>query len=449
MMSLVMLLGETSPLERQISQPLTSIPIMNWTGGRLRRHSEANGKTRKQTFGKSGASKGPHQFTLFQNFVRQNGDEKSEKPRNSVIQSAVPEVKSRGTSSQAQSHSNSAAAQGTSRQTDRLERMKRQLLETEDEKDHERLKTSTMIRPRAREVIPSEGESPENLEIRINGERLGHGNAGLDEANMNEAPANLVSSQSMLLDVESASSGPRAVSDSLPSKSSAGRSTSMLSMNDSQLCYLSDVPTASDPASDFCRIDTSDPMDWVSDEPTPGVLQSNESSLTVPQPESPVRRRFTIDEQVLADEKGNFMMSSPWAEPLTTFSYKPCSENCRGFCQESSSLMMAGSHRRRHGIASRTSSPLAFNWPSPQYQGTEHTDSNRHANSRNKTHSQESQASPTQSGGGQEQPTVTIYGQPVALTAENGRGEGLWPEQSDVYMDLGPARTSFSPFRWG
>jgi hypothetical protein len=50
---------------------------MNWTGGRLRRHSGPNDKTHKQVFKRpTTASKGPHQITLFNGLAKAQDTER-------------------------------------------------------------------------------------------------------------------------------------------------------------------------------------------------------------------------------------------------------------------------------------------------------------------------------------------------------------------------------------
>lgn len=68
---------------------------MNWTGGRLRRHSQINSKTRKQTFGNtSAASKGhaPHQITLFNSFAKQQDEKKRGRIKRSTGNPEVSEL---------------------------------------------------------------------------------------------------------------------------------------------------------------------------------------------------------------------------------------------------------------------------------------------------------------------------------------------------------------------
>ncbi|KAL2855004.1 hypothetical protein BJY01DRAFT_19848 [Aspergillus pseudoustus] len=132
---------------------------------------------------------------------------------------------------------------------------------------------------------------------------------------------NMVSSQSMLLDYEGSIASNNRVSgqDSLASMNSAGRSGSLSMFSDvSQLCYVSDVPgmfEASDAQDIFPHHEeTSGSMDWAPEEPIE-PLRSQGSSLIIPPPESPVRRRFTIDDQADAERQEKFIHSSAVVEP--------------------------------------------------------------------------------------------------------------------------------------
>lgn len=86
----------TATPQTRISKPNTCVILnMNWTGGRLRRHSQINSKARKQTFGNtSAASKGhgPHQITLFNSFAKQQDAEKRGNLKHSTGNPEVSEL---------------------------------------------------------------------------------------------------------------------------------------------------------------------------------------------------------------------------------------------------------------------------------------------------------------------------------------------------------------------
>lgn len=73
---------------------------MNWTGGRLRRHSEINSKARKQNFGKArktgtcSKGSGPHQITLFRSKLQDQERVDSERRREGDNRVAAEEVRS-------------------------------------------------------------------------------------------------------------------------------------------------------------------------------------------------------------------------------------------------------------------------------------------------------------------------------------------------------------------
>ncbi|KAL2867291.1 uncharacterized protein BJX67DRAFT_81647 [Aspergillus lucknowensis] len=317
---------------------------MNWTGGRLRRHSEIQGKPRKQTFGRPGGSgKGPHQITLFNSFAKARDTEKG------GLGSGTSHGHNR-------SHSplpHPSNTMGVREPSNRLEQMKRRLLETTDwgavgaarpvqvsftpredlerfgkrrrltKHDHERLNSSTTLQPRCREQILSETDLPEGLEIRINGHRLGQQETDLHRRTSSPTndgtSSNFISSQSMLLDHENSMRSHNGVKaqDSFASTNSTGRSGSKMSMlsNGSQICYISDLWGVPDSASARNAV----PYQERTSSGEPMVsLQSPESSSIIPQPESLVRRRFTIDDQAVADREGRFMLSSPMLESPAT-----------------------------------------------------------------------------------------------------------------------------------
>ncbi|KAL2834848.1 hypothetical protein BDW59DRAFT_136702 [Aspergillus cavernicola] len=305
--------------------------------------------------------------------------------------------------------------------------------------DHERLNISKMPRLSLREEIPSEGDIPKNLEIRINGHRLGQHDTGINE----ETPLDIVSSQSMLLDDESLDSNHRFdIRVSLPSNS-ATRSASKLSMlsNGSQLCYISDVPDKTNSASDargnpMHNQDTSEWMDWISDEHMLQGLQSNESSSIIPHAESPVRRRFTIDEQAIADREGRFKFPSPGAEPwITQFLH----EGSYGACVRSpikpSSQMGA---RIALGQCDNMAGPPSSNFPHFSWLPWPYPDGQRAGNNE---YGAGTSMPPIQdytnlsrsSVSGEQVIPLTIYGQPVVF------------QSIDMEIDVDQANASFAP----
>lgn len=198
---------------------------------------------------------------------------------------------------------------------------------TED--DHARLNTDTSTgtgmppRPHTREGGSWDGNVPDNMEIRMDGRRLGQQsqNAVANESSQSQSRHNAgVSSQPMLLDEESfgSASGQRGDAGNISQNRNSARSVSGLSIlsTNPQSDYISENPFMRGPQVDDQGRSAPillDSMDWVADERMK-LQQSNESSSIIPQPESPVRRRFTIDEQAVA-ERERFLASSPVAEP--------------------------------------------------------------------------------------------------------------------------------------
>ncbi|KAJ0423645.1 hypothetical protein BJY00DRAFT_309884 [Aspergillus carlsbadensis] len=180
--------------------------------------------------------------------------------------------------------------------------------------------------PFANGRVPSvdEGNAPSIARFGHQGREFSGRLPSIDERNS----SNMLSSQSMLLDYEG-SIGPNnraSAQDSFASMNSPGRSVSLSMLSDaSQLCYVSGaprVPGASDTQGIIPHLeDTPGSMEWVSEEPIE-QLRSQESSSIVPLPTSPVRRRFTIDEQVDAERKGRFMHPSAVVEPPTVQGYR-------------------------------------------------------------------------------------------------------------------------------
>ncbi|KKK19834.1 hypothetical protein AOCH_006249 [Aspergillus ochraceoroseus] len=323
---------------------------MNWTGGRLRRHSETNTKTRKQVFGKSSSGlKAPHHITLFNNLSKAGGhDQKKRK----LIQRSNHDDIDQQSSPRSQPSPNSALPIGTDRPSqtsNNLDYLRRQLLETADwgavaaarplrmsftpteeierfgkrrkltTGDRQRLRVPTKPHFKVQKELSSEWGTLDDLEIRINKQPLGVRAKDKDE----ESHLKNISSQSMLLDHEESACSNEIpeLRDSWNSRTGA-RSISKLSIlsNDSKPCFLSSGRESSDIVSNT-RASTPTsilrPVKWYPRDSGPQSLWSNGSSSIVPQAKSPVRRRFTIDDQEVADREGRLILSSPAGERST------------------------------------------------------------------------------------------------------------------------------------
>ncbi|KAL3453247.1 hypothetical protein BJX65DRAFT_302164 [Aspergillus insuetus] len=157
--------------------------------------------------------------------------------------------------------------------------------------------------------------------------QLGRGFTGRLPSIDERTSTKMVSSQSMLLDYEGSneSNNRASAQDSFASMNSAGRSVSLSMLSDaSQLCYVPDVPgifERSDTRGIIPHLEgTTRSMEWVSEEPVE-QLRSQKSSSIIPLPTSPVRRRFTIDDQADAEREGRFMHPSAVAGPPTVQEY--------------------------------------------------------------------------------------------------------------------------------
>ncbi|KAL4915808.1 hypothetical protein BDW62DRAFT_118519 [Aspergillus aurantiobrunneus] len=458
---------------------------MNWTGGRLRRRSEIHAKSRRQTFGKSSASskgRGPHQITLFNSLAGYGGaGERKGKLLNNITAGPDDRTTTTTTSTTTTTQplprprsSSNTGTQVVSRPEDRLEKMKRQLLETTDwaavgaarpvqmaftpeedlerfgkrrrltRGDHERLNTSTTMPPRPREEVPLERGVPENLEIRIDGRRLGQQDAAVDEnENGNENSHPNESSQSMLLDEESLGSNRRAnTRDSAQRRNSALRKSSRLSIlsDDARLDYLSDVSALlglpfSDPRLPApMHRDSSSSMDWVVEERTLEPQPSSESSSIIPQPESPVRRRFTIDDQAIADRQGRLIVSSP-AEPQTTQRLHDDQLVRAGRSQAHMRFPLRFSSQLGSGFdlydpQDNTARPTYshYGWLPQACRGMEHPETNHFAVTPMQHHSVVSPWSRDEQG---REPRMLIYGQPVVFQESNEHVDGHAREDSE------------------
>ncbi|KAL4966021.1 uncharacterized protein BDV14DRAFT_50382 [Aspergillus stella-maris] len=310
---------------------------MNWTGGRLRRHAETNAKPRTQTFGSKSKSKscGLHHITLFNSLGKGIGNSRqdTEGPASEAPKSGPHHNASQSTTG------NPRAGQQTQPNTNptssaisRLDKMKRHLLETTDwasvgaakpvemsftpeadiERfgkrrrltmgDHARLNT-TRGSPRIQSHLSRRFEGagnncdadgiPEGLEIRIDGRRLGQ---------EGRADAGVDTSQSMLLEEESQGSNRTRhwVGTSIHSGDQQ--------LDSSQLPFIPKLQFNDHGFPITLPREFSESM-----EPEPEPLVSNEStgSSIIPRTASPVRRRFTIDDQAIADREGRFDIFTP------------------------------------------------------------------------------------------------------------------------------------------
>ncbi|KAL4954319.1 hypothetical protein BDW69DRAFT_140807 [Aspergillus filifer] len=138
---------------------------------------------------------------------------------------------------------------------------------------------------------------PEGLEIRIDGRRLGQ---------EGRADTDVGTSQSMLLEEESQGSNRTRHLDGTSIHSGAQQ------LNSSQLPSIPDLQIDNHGFSILQPREFSESM-----EPEPEPLVSNEStgSSIIPRTASPVRRRFTIDDQAIADSEGRFDIFPPVKRP--------------------------------------------------------------------------------------------------------------------------------------
>ncbi|KAL4900821.1 hypothetical protein BDW74DRAFT_182406 [Aspergillus multicolor] len=471
---------------------------MNWTGGRLRRHSEINAKSRKQTFGKTSAAskdRGPHQITLFNNVIRHRGrDEISGPNNNGTTATAGLDQSSNTITEELPLPSQPASNPSTHpKPPDRLERIKRQLLETADwgavgaarpvqvaftpqeelerfgkrrrltKDDHERLNSSMAVppRPRREAFVGAQADVPENLKIRIDGRRLGERDVGPSQqdgvVNQDSHPS-AIFSQSMLLDRDSSGPTQNLNVENIPrngnSRSRSTRSASRLSMlsNDPQHDYLTEIPFMMGRQSDeqgLLHRALSGSMDWVPVERGLDPRQPNESSSIIPQTESPIRRRFTIDDQEVADSQGNFMVSSPVAGRPTTqlwqgqLGHQGSPRHCVIPSLGSPSQTISGFgiqvQRNMDGIvgspAPQSNNPR-FGWLPKTHRGIQNLRGSQTAGhsvtqTRNRTNTW------TNSNEGKQPSSVRIYGQPVVFREPEVDADGCGREQSGLNTDFG------------
>ncbi|KAL4931078.1 uncharacterized protein BDV17DRAFT_20327 [Aspergillus undulatus] len=216
-------------------------------------------------------------------------------------------------------------------------------------RDHERLHTDTAtatalpLRHRAREDTRFEGvgghEVHEDLEIRIDGRRLGQqyadidgdsgGDAVLNGGNQPISQAGIVSSQSMLLDEDSHNSyrGRDGEKTQGANRNNAlrGSSGNGLQPDTSEASFMPDLQLDDQGLPVLLHRNLSGSMETDTELISEGLgcsveplqVQSNEStgSSIITHPESPVRRRFTIDDQAVAERQGRFGIPSSINEP--------------------------------------------------------------------------------------------------------------------------------------
>ncbi|KAL3466242.1 hypothetical protein BJX64DRAFT_24473 [Aspergillus heterothallicus] len=263
-----------------------------------------------------------------------------------------------------------------------------------------------------------ENNRPDIAHIGEQGRGFTRSGSAMDE----RVSSHMVSSQSMLLDYEGsiASNNKASGQDSLASMNSAARSGSLSMISDvSQLCYVPDK-LGMFGASDAYRIvphheDRSGSMDWVAAEPMES-LRSQESSLIIQPPASPVRRRFTIDDQADAERHGVFSNSPTVSEPS---SGQGLGESfSTSFLRSEGQRPQAGNQR---GDAmkppSTTMSPYThFSWlPDPDRSGQRMQRSGTNNARSSLAPIREDQSSTNFSRSRRDVAPMTIFGQPVVI----------------------------------
>ncbi|RAK94136.1 hypothetical protein BO79DRAFT_223220 [Aspergillus costaricaensis CBS 115574] len=319
---------------------------MNWTGGRLRRHSSNNTGNRKQNFKRSriAETKGPLTTSINKNICLEGiqAGEPCSKPMHHPSQQV--EIKSSHNSSlfyPAKKPRLVSTVQESSQAAQDLQRIKHKLLEKADwasvaaarpltvlfppvealqkfgrrrkitNDDRERLGSSVLrpkltYGPKHRRGAESE-ESIQDLDIRINGQPVGASYPGF------HGPPTDATSQSMLLDQESPPTTPKPlvhkyVCENVGVRSSVGDrswildSSSILPLSvSSSDRRLSTLGNSIVRGSDYF-VDNStgkEQFQVTGSEP----LQSADTSPKVQEVGTPIRRRFTIDDQILAEEE--------------------------------------------------------------------------------------------------------------------------------------------------
>ncbi|PYI07927.1 hypothetical protein BO78DRAFT_365794 [Aspergillus sclerotiicarbonarius CBS 121057] len=352
---------------------------MNWTGGRLRRHSDIHARNKKQHFRKPRpTAKGPL-TTLFNNLSP------LEESRDLDPGDELRQISDQQPSQAAQRLDNIKrrllkksdwASVGVARPlkvlfppVEVLRKFGRRRRITED--DRERL-GSSVSRPnpirntKHSEDAVSDIGTIQGLDIRINGRPV-----GADRSNRSQ-PAN-VSSQSMLLDCEEstpAKQNPfvqKSGSDNVDRISFDERSWILGSSSVSLLCSspnrILSTPDDSIQGSEY-MIDEFSHKDQSRDIGLEPLRSGSSSEMS---PEIPIRRRFTIDDQILAEQEGKLNICNASLGPgkygaSQQFGSPP---HLRG-----SSSALEGSNRTAHE-STGTSSTLnhsSYGWlPEPRH----------------------------------------------------------------------------------
>ncbi|RAL09045.1 uncharacterized protein BO97DRAFT_445707 [Aspergillus homomorphus CBS 101889] len=312
---------------------------MNWTGGRLRRHSAIHAKSRKQRFKKQRANNG----------VALNSD----RPAHQSGQSPAQRSREASPAPPSENHHSPSREKDDSHPRQRLDRIRRELLKKPDwaavaaarplqiafptpdslarfgkrrkitDSDRNRLGTSgscshPVVRHRRGEGSLDEIGAVSQMSLKINGKRVVRRGTSL----VRDQPINL-SSQSMLLDGDgSMSANQRWLGNS--SRSFNGSDV----FQDSSLLLDSSKPSvALHPTSsvleyeyypeDATRVISKTEREYELpqvEDPQQCSSRSTSSSL-----ELPVARRFTIDEQVDAERDGRLIL--PLSKPLANTSW--------------------------------------------------------------------------------------------------------------------------------
>ncbi|KAL4796233.1 hypothetical protein BDV19DRAFT_83958 [Aspergillus venezuelensis] len=328
---------------------------MNWTGGRLWRHAETNAKPRKQTFWSKSKSCGRHQITLFNNLGKGIGNSRQETggPASETPKSGPHHNASESTTGDpiAGQQTNSST-NPTSSAISRLGEMKRHLLETTDwasvgaarpvevsftpeadierfgkrrrltMDDYARLNTtrgSPEMQSHLSRRVEGAGHNydpddiPEGLEIRIDGRRLGQeGRADADlgaeyvmGGRTDSYPISHTdadTSQSMLLEEESQGSN---------RTRHLNRTSIHPGAQQLDLSQLPFVPELQIDDHGFPIRHLREFSESMEPEPEPLVSTESTGNSIIPRTASPVRRRFTIDDQAIADREGKFGIFFP------------------------------------------------------------------------------------------------------------------------------------------
>ncbi|RAL01851.1 uncharacterized protein BO80DRAFT_501383 [Aspergillus ibericus CBS 121593] len=369
-------------VEAQEAAYIEVIPVgrtMNWTGGRLRRHSDIHARNKKQHFRKPRPpARGPP-ATLF-NDPGPLEERRDFDPGDQLRQSSDQRSRNRISRSCSGNPNIAAAIHEPSPASQRLDNIKRRLLEKSDwasvgvarplkvlfppvqalrefgrrrritDDDRERLRSSvsrTRSIPntkRSQDAVSDIG-SIQGLDIRINGRPVGADRSRTDRSQP-------VSSQSMLLDREESTPAkgtafiPETDRDNIIRRSSFDQRSWIL--GSSSVSLLCSSPTGKLSTLDDSihssqyMIDESRHKDQLGDRKE-GLLQSDSNSET--SPATPVRRRFTIDDQILAEQEGRF---KPYNASLGTIRYGGSQQFESPFSLRGSSQGLESSHRTAH-----------------------------------------------------------------------------------------------------